>query len=164
MGLPTYFFVWTMDFLKQVKEYLVDVLKDKGLELYDLTYKREPSGYVLRVMVDGNQLTFNDLEYITKELTSWLDDSSVIKSKNYRVEVSSPGINKRLRNLEDYRKYVGNKCIILLKKGNYLNRKSIKGKILSVVNNIINIEENNIKISINYDSIKNSKLDNDIVF
>jgi ribosome maturation factor RimP len=153
-----------MDFLKQVKEYLVDVLKDKGLELYDLTYKREPSGYVLRVMVDGNQLTFNDLEYITKELTSWLDDSYVIKSKNYRVEVSSPGINKRLRNLEDYRKYVGNKCIILLKKGNYLNRKSIKGKILSVVNNIINIEENNIKISINYDSIKNSKLDNDIVF
>ena len=164
MGLPTYFFVLTMEFLIVVKEYLSDILKEKGFELYDVTYRREPSGYVLRVMVDGSQLTFNSLEYITKDLVSWLDNNSIIKSKNYRVEVSSPGINRRLRNLEDFKKYAGSKCIIFLKEGNNLNRRCIRGRILSVVDNIVNIEENNVKISINSDSIKNSKLDNDIVF
>lgn len=164
MGLPTYFFVLTMEFLSVVKEYLSDILKKKGFELYDVTYRREPSGYVLRVMVDGSQLSFNNLEYITKDLVNWLDNNDIITSKNYRVEVSSPGINRRLRHLEDFKKFVGSKCIIFLKKGNNLNRKCIRGKILSVADNIVNIEENNVSISIDSNIIKNSKLDNDIVF
>jgi ribosome maturation factor RimP len=153
-----------MEFLAVIKNYLVELLKNYDVELYDVTYRREPLGNILRVVVDGNSVSFKNLEVISKELVRWLDDNAIIKSNSYRIEVSSPGINRKLRNVEDFKKNVGSKCIIFLKKDNDLNRKCIKGRILAVTNSMIDIEENNKTISISYDKIKNSKLNEDIVF
>lgn len=154
-----------MELLTRVRNYLNDVLlKDRNLELYDITYRRESSGNVLRVMIDGQQVNFNSLEYITKGLVKWLSNDSDGKLTNCRIEVSTPGINRVLRNLEDFKKYIGSKCSISLKAKNLLNRKHIKGNILSIEGDTINIEENNKIVNIKYNDIKNSKLDNEIVF
>jgi ribosome maturation factor RimP len=155
------------ELLAIVSEYLNDVLsKSNGMEIYDITYRREPAGNVLRVEIDGDNVTLNSLEYITKELLKRLNVDSRINSRNYRLEVSTPGINRRLRNLEDFRKYLGDNCIVLLNKDNVLNRKCVKGKILSVVDDLVNIEEkdNRANIIIKYTDIKNARLDRDIVF
>jgi ribosome maturation factor RimP len=154
-----------MELLTKIRKYLNDVLlKDRNLELYDLTYRREASGNVLRVMIDGQQVTLSTLEYLTKELVKWVNSDSDAKLANYRIEVSTPGINRILRNLEDFKKYIGSKCIISLKPNNLLNRRQIKGNILSIEGDTISIEENNKLINIRFNDIKNSKLDSDIVF
>lgn len=156
-----------MELLTIVSEYVNDILSiNKGMEIYDITYRREQTGNVLRVVVDGCNVTLDNLEYITRELLKRLNVDPRVNSKNYRLEVSTPGINRRLRNLEDFRKYIGSNCVIQLNKNNSLNRKCVKGKILSVADDLVNIEEkgNKNSIIIKYSDIKNANLDSDIVF
>ncbi|MCX8014894.1 MAG: hypothetical protein N2748_02640, partial [candidate division WOR-3 bacterium] len=52
----------------------------------------------------------------------------------YILEVSSPGIERKLRNLKDFQDVIGNTVAILTKQGTF------KGKLLAVMENGVNIK------------------------
>ena len=76
--------------------------------------------------------------------------------ENYSIEVSSPGINRPLYNIEDFIKYQGERVYVELKK-NINNQKRFKGY-YEVIGNTICLNYKKEKVSITFDAIKKANL------
>lgn len=85
------------------------VAQSEGLEIVDIEYRREHSGMVLRLFVDragSSGVTLDELTLISRQLSDLLDVHDVVPGA-YVLEVSSPGINRRIRRPDHFRRYVG---------------------------------------------------------
>jgi len=78
-----------------------------GCELWDVEYKKEGSGYVLRVYIDKEGgVTTDDCEKVSRMMDPMLDEEDFIE-QSYCFEVSSPGIDRKLVKPEHFRAYLG---------------------------------------------------------
>jgi ribosome maturation factor RimP len=85
-----------------------------GCELWDVEYKKEGTGYVLRVFIDKEGgITTDDCEKVSRMMDPMLDEENFI-DQSYCFEVSSPGIDRKLIKPEHFRAYLGNNVDIKL--------------------------------------------------
>ncbi len=85
-----------------------------GLEIFDVQYKREGQGWVVRVLIDRpgpaasaeESVSIDDCTNVSRELSAILDVEDFIPSA-YTLEVSSPGLDRPLRHADDYRRFAG---------------------------------------------------------
>jgi ribosome maturation factor RimP len=97
------------------------VVRAHGGEVVDVEWKQEPGGWVLRVYVeklgsaDSNATTADaavSLELcagVARDLSPALDVADFIPH-HYNLEVSSPGVERPLRDARDYARFVGQKA------------------------------------------------------
>ncbi len=97
------------------------VVRAHGGEVVDIEWKQEPGGWVLRVFVEklgsaaSNASTESSgvsLELcagVARDLSPALDVADVIPHR-YNLEVSSPGVERPLRDARDYARFVGKKA------------------------------------------------------
>jgi ribosome maturation factor RimP len=80
-----------------------EVLQNEGLELFDVEYR----GNVVRVFIDGPQgVTIDDCARVSAALSDQLDIADKIPD-SYRLEVSSPGLDRPLRSWQDFVRHLG---------------------------------------------------------
>ena len=77
-----------------------------GVELWDVRFEKEGTEWYLRFFIDKNGLTIEDCENFSRAMDPILDEADPIE-KRYVMEVSSPGIERRLNNEEQIRRYLG---------------------------------------------------------
>jgi ribosome maturation factor RimP len=78
-----------------------------GLELFEIEYKREGRQMILRIFIDKEGgITLDDCAAVSRELSALLDVEDIIPGK-FTLEVSSPGLNRPIRSLADYDRYIG---------------------------------------------------------
>lgn len=84
-----------------------------GLDIFDVQYRRESVGMVLRVVIDrpgtsapDEGVTIAECARVSEDLSALLDVEDVLPA-SYTLEVSSPGLDRPLRAAEDYRRFVG---------------------------------------------------------
>lgn len=98
---------------ERVKGLIQPVIEAQGLELFDVEYKSGPSGAVLRVTIDrpegDDHVSSDDCVAVDRLVTPILDVEDVITS-SFRLEVSSPGIDRPLRGARDFRRFVGKRA------------------------------------------------------
>ena len=89
----------------QIAEPLVT---EYGMEIVDIDYRREGRGNVLRFYLDreGGGVTIDELTAMSRRLGDLVEVHDVVPSR-YLLEVSSPGINRRLRQPSHFRRYLG---------------------------------------------------------
>lgn len=90
-----------------------------GLEIFDLQFRRETGGWVLRVVLDrpapaapgaDDLVTIEDCQRVSHDLSALLDveeDLSRRLDRQYTLEVSSPGLDRPLRGEADFRRFTG---------------------------------------------------------
>ncbi len=92
-----------------------------GLELFDVQFRRESIGWVLRVVIDRpddpgrspgateEPVGIDDCRRVSEDLSALLDveDEAVGADRAYTLEVSSPGLDRPLRGEADYRRFAG---------------------------------------------------------
>jgi len=86
------------------------LLAAEGLELLDVEFTREHSGWILRLYIDkpGTQVGIDECSLASRVLDPALDVEDYIPHE-YSLEVSSPGLNRPLRTLSHFEKVVGKK-------------------------------------------------------
>jgi ribosome maturation factor RimP len=92
-------------------------VKSLGYELVRVAMIGGTSDPTLQVMAerpDTRQLDLSDCEAISRRLSEWLDSNDPIEG-SYRLEVSSPGIDRPLTRLKDYADWAGYEARISLK-------------------------------------------------
>lgn len=100
------------DIAAKVEELLASYLEQHDLELYRVTYKKEGSGWVLRVFLDkpadaeSEYVSIDECEEATRYLSDRLDESDLI-DRSYNLEVSSPGLDRELIHESDYVRFAG---------------------------------------------------------
>jgi ribosome maturation factor RimP len=106
------------------------VAQSCGLDLFDLQYRREAVGWVLRVMIDRPVATdadgrvlvdppersigVEDCQRVSHDLSAILDVEDPV-DRAYTLEVSSPGLERPLRHRIDYERFAGRMAKIVVR-------------------------------------------------
>ena len=95
------------DVVKQVEHFAKPLVSSLGMELVEIEFKREGRTMVLRLYIDREGgVSLDDCAAVSRELSAVLDVEETVPGK-YALEVSSPGLNRPLKTLEDYQRYTG---------------------------------------------------------
>jgi ribosome maturation factor RimP len=134
------------DVLDTVRSMAGRVAGSYGLEVFDVQFRREASGMVLRVRIDRpgaastaeDSVSVDDCAHVSRDLSALLDVDDVIPTA-YTLEVSSPGLDRPLRSPDDYRRFAGRRAKLVVREP--VDRQSFfKGKIGAVNGNDVTIE------------------------
>ena len=92
----------------QVAELLSPIIVDElGYILWDVEYVKEGSEYYLRITIDSEEgIYIEDCEKVHRAIDPILDEADPIEN-SYRLEVSSPGIERELRTEEHILSCIG---------------------------------------------------------
>ncbi len=122
-------------------EVVAPVVEATGYIFWGLEFRPYGRGKnLLRVYIDHeNGVLIEDCEKVSRELSRMLDVEDPIRGE-YVLEVSSPGVNRRLFFSEQYHHFCGE--VIELKTQRLLDgRKNFKGVLVDVVDEIIHVKE-----------------------
>jgi len=93
-----------------VRAIVEPVVADLGLSLFDIQFRREAPGWVLRLIIDSeDSVSVDDCAAVSREVGDLLDVQEVIDHP-YHLEVSSPGLDRPLRSEADYVRFRGRKA------------------------------------------------------
>jgi ribosome maturation factor RimP len=107
--------------LEQIRAIAGRVARSRGLEVFDVQFRREAHGWMLRIYLDkpdapvhagragtveGDGVTIDDCQFVSTEVGTLLDVEDVVGHR-YTLEVSSPGLDRPLRGPADYRRFAG---------------------------------------------------------
>ena len=86
------------------------LVANEGMEIVDIDYRREGRGNVLRFYLDraDGGVTIDELTTMSRRLGDLIEVHDLVPG-SYTLEVSSPGINRRLRQPDHFRRYIGKK-------------------------------------------------------
>jgi ribosome maturation factor RimP len=108
--------------LDKVREAAARVARSLGLEVLDLEWKVGKQR-LLRVYLDrppdaanpqGGGITHNDCQNVSEQLSVILDVEDLIPGPGYLLEVSSPGLDRKLLKPEDYQRFAGRRAKVWL--------------------------------------------------
>lgn len=94
--------------ISRVEGLVKPILESLGLFLWDMEFKKEGPRWLLRIYVDKESgVTLDDCEAVSRELGVALDVEDII-SHSYTLEVSSPGLDRKLTKPEHFKRFIGN--------------------------------------------------------
>ena len=92
---------------KIVYDMAVGPAADAGFEVYDVEFVKEGGARFLRIYLDkSGGISIDECEEFSRIIGELLDRKDPIP-QNYYLEVSSPGIERRLRHREHFEKAIG---------------------------------------------------------
>jgi len=121
---------------------LEPILLSHRLDAVELVWKGDQGGRVLELTLEkpgstrsGEGITIDLCSAISRELSAKLDDQSVISGK-YRLEVGSPGVERALYLLDDFRRFAGQTVKVKLKEPmqqeGFIGQRSARGNLFGV--------------------------------
>ncbi|MSN95830.1 ribosome maturation factor RimP [Campylobacter sp. FMV-PI01] len=128
------------------------LVKECGLNLYDTEVVNENGRAIFRVYItkDGG-VNLDDCEKVSRILSPIFDVEPPLNG-DYNLEVSSPGLERVLSKKEHFLKSIGENL-----KVKTINKENFEGKILSFIDEILTIKNQNQTLQINFNEIKKAK-------
>src|SRR5216683_1841203 len=93
-----------------------------GLEIFDVQFRREAGGMIVRVQIDRpgpaataeESVSVEDCARVSRDLSAILDVEDAVPTA-YTLEVSSPGLDRPLRRPDDYRRFAGRRAKVVMR-------------------------------------------------
>lgn len=100
--------------LRQVAQ---EIASKEGCRLYDIEFVKGPTK-TLRIYIDreDTQVGIDDCSNVSRELNLWLDANENLVDGQYDLEVSSPGLERRLTQAWHFEQSVGKKIKVRYRK------------------------------------------------
>ena len=101
--------------IEKVEEFVETLLPSLNLELVEIQYRQEGEGWILRLFLDGpDGIGIDQCSKVSRELSFFLDVEDLIPHA-FNLEVSSPGLERQLRDMADFKRFVGKKARVKLR-------------------------------------------------
>jgi ribosome maturation factor RimP len=108
--------------VEQVRAVATRVAESHGLDIFDVQFRREAHGMVLRVQIDRpgpaataeESVSVDDCSHVSRDLSALLDVEDFIPVA-YTLEVSSPGLDRPLRGRGDFERFAGRRAKVVLR-------------------------------------------------
>ena len=138
--------------VEQIRSIAERVAAARGLVIWDIQSRREAHGHVVRVFIDRpgraatpeESVSIEDCAEVNLELSTILDVEDPLPFA-YILEVSSPGLDRPLRDSADYRRFVGRLAKIVVKEA-VDNQKAFEGRLKGADDEHVIIEAPNGRI------------------
>lgn len=130
----------------KLAELILPVLEDRQFELVDLDYQRDGRDWFVRIFIDKpGGITLDDCAEISREVDDLIEVEELIDHA-FRLEVSSPGLDRPLKKPADYQRFVGQ--AVKIKTYEQLDpddrghlRKTFAGVLLGIDDDTVSIEQ-----------------------
>lgn len=137
--------------LDKLKELVKPIVTTMGYELWGCTLNFAGKHTVFRVYIElvpdaaGSQsnvnVTLDDCSKVSREISAVLDVEDIIKGR-YTLEVSSPGMDRQLFNIEQYQRFVGSLVAVRLLVSEQ-GKRNYRGRLEGVDNSAIRLQIDN---------------------
>lgn len=133
------------------------------MEIVDIDYRREGRGNVLRFYLDRQEggVTIDELSAMSRRLGDVVEVHDLIPAR-YLLEVSSPGVNRRLRQPEHFRRYIGKRVRVRTVERS-TGRRSFVGPLRAVQDGGVVIAADDGDQFISFDNISQANYEHDFV-
>jgi ribosome maturation factor RimP len=118
--------------IDQVRAIVERVAADSGLEVVEVELRGGGKARMLRIVIDKvpGGVTHEDCANLSREVGTILDVEDIIPGNSYLLEVSSPGLDRKLLRPADYERFTGSK--VKLKTRNPVNgNQNFEGRLQS---------------------------------
>lgn len=139
LDLPCYFapmraiFVCMNLFEENIKEIAEIAVEKCGFFLIDILFRGKKGNRIIEIYIDGEtNVSAEDCAKVSSEIDIQLENLPDIGS-NYRLDVSSPGVDRPLKFLKQYPKHINRKFDIEYMSGE--ETKKISGKLIRIDGN-----------------------------
>jgi len=129
-------------------------LAAERLELDDLELAGQGRGRILRVTVDGEDVTVDRLASLARGLSRLLDNETELEGQ-YQLEVSSPGLERKLRRPSHYQKSVGRELVAKVSLGE--TKATIRGVLAGANDDSFTIEADDGPSVVSYEDVITAK-------
>lgn len=130
--------------IEKIEKIVTPVVNEMGLSLVDIEYMQDGGYWYVRIYVENlnGEITLEECAAISGKID---EDVDKLIEQRFFLEVSSPGIERPLKKIEDFIRFKGEKIKVSLKH-KINDKKSFEGIITECKDNIIflEIEEENI--------------------
>lgn len=111
-----------------VRELAAPVCEECGVILWDVEFVKEGADFILRITIDKEGgVTIDDCERVNRAVDPLLDEADPIET-SYKLEVSSPGIERTLSRPEHFAASIGAEVELSLY-APYEGSRKIRGKL-----------------------------------
>jgi ribosome maturation factor RimP len=136
----------------RIAQLLRPVVEAADLELYDV----EDAGPTLRVLVDGEGgVGIDRLAELSRTVSMALDLDDPIPG-HYTLEVSSPGLERRLRRREHFERAVGSPVSVRTTPGPE-GRRRVQGTLVAVDGSGIRVDTDGSEVDLSFDEIDTAR-------
>tara|TARA_B100001564_G_scaffold287224_1_gene250459 strand:- start:5022 stop:5474 length:453 start_codon:yes stop_codon:yes gene_type:complete len=136
---------------------LNEIVEKKDMRVVNINISGLAKSPSIQIIIDSIQgVSLDDCSFVSK-LTDDIIKVNGYYSDDYNLEVSSPGINRQLFSLDDFRLYESSMVKIKLKKP-INNRKNILGIIKTIKSENIIVDMNEEEIEIEFKNIKKANI------
>jgi ribosome maturation factor RimP len=143
----------------KVRIFAQGLVQSMGLELVEVQFRREGHGWVLRLFIDCESgVTLDHCSMVSREVSAYLDIEELIE-QSYHLEVSSPGLERPLHTIGDFKRFCGKNARVKLRES-VNGQRVFNGRINQVHNDrIVEILlENGEILTFSYDAINTARL------
>lgn len=124
--------------LDNIEKIIIPKIEEEGFEIEYVEFVKEGDNNILRVVIDNpnGNVAIDDCEKISRKIEDDIDKNI---DKEYVLEVSSAGLERQLKNIKLFERYIGSEVYVKLYK-KLDDKKEITGILKSVNDNNIVIE------------------------
>ena len=118
-----------------VTELALPIAEKLGLDLWDVNFVKEGAEWYLRIFIDkASGVGIDDCVNMTHEINPRLDEIDPINCE-YTLEVSSPGINRKLTKKEHFEKFLEAPVRVKLVRPLENGKRELEGILIDVMEN-----------------------------
>src|SRR5689334_14695521 len=100
----------------KIEEIANRVAASEGLEIGEVEVKGGGSSRLVRISIDKPEgVTHGDCELVSQQVGTILDVEDVVPGGRYTLEVSSPGVERKLLKPRDFERFQGKKVRVTLR-------------------------------------------------
>ncbi len=116
------------------------VAASSGLELVEVDFRGGGKARMLRVVIDKpGGVTHEDCANLSREVGTILDVEDVVPGASYTLEVSSPGLDRKLTKAADYQRFTGSR-VRLVTREPVAGRRDFDGRLESFTDGRLTLE------------------------
>jgi ribosome maturation factor RimP len=142
--------------INEIEELIRPICEEQKIHLIEIVLRGSGKNRNLTIYVDTESgITLEQITYLNREISDILDMKYGFKD-GHRLEVSSPGLDKPLRFLWQYKKNIDRELLVTyLEHG---NTTTISGSLRKVSENEIVLKNNKKETSIAFSNIKKARV------
>jgi len=102
--------------VSKIEQIALRVTESEGMELVEVEVKGGGNQRLVRIWIDKPAgITHGDCELVSQQVGTILDVEDVVPGGRYTLEVSSPGVERKLLKPADYLRFQGKKVKVTLR-------------------------------------------------
>lgn len=139
-----------------INQKIAEIVEKTGFFPVEIIVRGNPNKRVIEVFIDGvKDVSASDCAGVSREINEALETMPEAGS-DYRLDVSSPGVDKPLKFLKQYPKHINRNFEVSYKSGD--DTKKLTGKLMSVDEEELTFLSNKVEVKINFNNIKKAKV------